>query len=49
MLCAHLDVVPPGEVDEWEMEPFGTGSVFTDGDGKARVISNQLHFWRKFC
>ena len=36
MLCAHLDVVPPGEEDEWEMEPFGSGSVITDDDGKVR-------------
>ena len=30
-------MVPPGEVDEWEMEPFGTGSVITDDDGKKWV------------
>ena len=32
-----LDVVPPGEVGEWDMEPFGTGSVITDDDGKKWV------------
>ena len=39
LLCAHLDVVPPGEVDEWEMEPFGTGSVMTDDGSKVRGIT----------
>ena len=38
LLCAHLDVVPPGEVDEWESDPFGTGSVVTDDDGKVTQI-----------
>ena len=27
MLCAHIDVVPPGDEDKWAAHPFNTGVV----------------------
>jgi acetylornithine deacetylase/succinyl-diaminopimelate desuccinylase-like protein len=34
LLCAHLDVVPPGEESHWKREPFDAGIV--EENGKVR-------------